>query len=301
MSALSAIHTYGRMIKFSHSIFALPFALSGAALAAAQSSISAQQLAWIVVAMIGARSAAMGFNRLVDRHIDAENPRTAGRELPSGQVSPAAVGLFVVLSSLALVAAAWQLNSLCLYLSPLVLCVLFFYSLTKRFTWASHLVLGLSLGGAPLGAWIAVTGAFALPPVLLCAAVLTWVAGFDIIYACQDREHDARVGLHSIPARFGMVGALRIARLLHVASVALMVALGWHVGMGWVYAAGVLAIALLLVWEHRLVRPDDLARVNMAFLNLNAIISVVYFVSTLIDLWVFGDGSALLIWEEGTS
>ncbi len=301
MNLLQSVHTYGRMIKFSHSIFALPFALSGAALAAAQSGISARQIAWIVVAMVGARSAAMGFNRLVDRRIDADNPRTAGRELPSGQVAPSAVGLFVVLSSLALVAAAWQLNPLCLYLSPLVLGILFFYSLTKRFTWASHLVLGLSLGGAPLGAWIAVTGSFALPPVLLCAAVLAWVAGFDIIYACQDREHDVRVGLHSIPARFGLVGALRVARLLHVVAVALMVALGWHVGMGWAYAAGVLAIALLLVWEHRLVSPDDLARVNMAFLNLNAIISVVYFICTLIDLLAFGDGGALLIWEEGAS
>jgi len=298
MSFLRSIHTYGRMIKFSHSIFALPFALSGAALAAAQSGIGAVQLAWIVVAMVGARSAAMGFNRLVDRHIDADNPRTAQRELPSGQVSPASVSLLVVISSGALVVAAWQLNTLCLYLSPLVLAVLFFYSLTKRFTWASHLVLGLSLGGAPLGAWVAVTGGFAWTPIMLSRAVLTRVEGFDIIYSCQDRDYDVQVGLHSIAARFGLDGALRIARLLHVASVGLMVFLGWHAGMGVIYALGVLVIAGLLVWEHRLVRPDDLARVNMAFLNLNAIISVVYFASTVTDILVFGDAPALPLGKE---
>ena len=298
MSILRSIHTYGRMIKFSHSIFALPFALSGAALAAAQSGIGAVQLAWIVVAMVGARSAAMGFNRLVDRHIDADNPRTAQRELPSGQVSPASVSLLVVISSGALVVAAWQLNPLCLYLSPLVLAVLFFYSFTKRFTWASHLVLGLSLGGAPLGAWVAVTGVFAWTPIMLSMAVLTWVAGFDIIYSCQDRDYDVQVGLYSIPARFGLDGALRIARLLHVVSVGLMVLLGWNAEMGVIYVLGVLVIAGLLVWEHRLVRPDDLARVNMAFLNLNAIISVVYFASTVTDILVFGGAPALLWGKE---
>tara|TARA_B100001115_G_C15846390_1_gene426693 strand:- start:1431 stop:2300 length:870 start_codon:yes stop_codon:yes gene_type:complete len=286
------------MIKFSHSIFALPFALSGAALATAQSGVGGVQLAWIVVAMVGARSAAMGFNRLVDRHIDADNPRTAKRELPIGQVSPASVRFLIVISSGALVLAAWQLNPLCLYLSPLVLAVLFFYSLTKRFTWASHFVLGLSLGGAPLGAWIAVTGAVAWTPAMLSMAVLTWVAGFDIIYSCQDRDYDLRAGLHSIPARFGMGGALRIARLLHVASVVLMILLGWHAEMGIIYVLGVLVIAGLLVWEHRLVRPDDLARVNMAFLNLNAIISVVFLACTVIDLLVLGDVQTLNLGKE---
>jgi 4-hydroxybenzoate polyprenyltransferase len=297
MSLLGAVATYGRMIKFSHSIFALPFALSGAALAAAQMGISPSQIAWIVVAMVGARSSAMGFNRLADRSIDADNPRTAKRELPSGQVSLTAVALLVALSSAALVLAAWQLNSLCLYLSPLVLGVLFFYSLTKRFTWASHLVLGLSLGGAPLGAWIAVTGGFALAPLLLCAAVLTWVAGFDIIYSCQDRDYDVRVGLHSIPARFGLRRALVLARLLHALTVLAMGVLGWPVGLGFFYWAGVLLIAALLVWEHRLVSPDNLQRVNMAFLNLNAIISLVYFVCTLADLLWSAGGDSLLIWE----
>ncbi len=298
MSLLEVVSTYGRMIRFSHSIFALPFAFSGAVLAAAQNGIYPQQIIWIVVAMVGARSAAMGFNRLADRQYDAANPRTAQRELPSGQVSPLAVVLFILLSSAAMVVAAWQLNSLCLYLSPLVLGVLFFYSLTKRFTWSSHLVLGLSLGGAPLGAWIAVTGSFALPPLLLCAAVLTWVAGFDIIYSCQDRAYDVEVGLHSIPARFGVQRALYIARLLHVASVVVMAVLGWYVALGALYWLGVLVIAILLVWEHRLVRPDDLARVNMAFLNLNAVISVVYFVCTLTDLVFLGEGGPLLVWQE---
>ncbi len=297
MSLLGAVAIYGRMIKFSHSIFALPFALSGAALAAAQVGIRPSQIAWIIVAMVGARSAAMGFNRLADRSIDADNPRTAKRELPSGQVSLAAVVLLVALSSAALVLAAWQLNPLCLYLSPLVLGVLFFYSLTKRFTWASHLVLGLSLGGAPLGAWIAVTGSFALTPLLLGAAVLAWVAGFDIIYSCQDRDYDVRVGLYSIPARFGLQRALFLSRLLHALAVLMMGILGWHVGLGGFYWAGVLVIAALLVWEHRLVRPDNLERVNMAFLNLNATISLVYFASTVADLlWSVG-GSALLIGE----
>jgi len=300
MSLFEAVATYGRMIRFSHSIFALPFAFSGAALAASKNGISPQQIAWIVVAMVGARSAAMGFNRLVDRRYDAANPRTAQRELPSGQVSVVAVALFVVLSSAALFAAAWQLNSLCLYLSPFVLGVLFFYSLTKRFTWSSHLVLGLSLGGAPLGAWIAVTGSFALSPLLLCAAVLAWVAGFDIIYSCQDRDYDVDVGLHSIPARFGVARALYIARAMHVASVFAMVVLGWHESLGLFYWFGVLAIAALLVWEHRLVSPDDLARVNMAFLNLNAVISVVYFVCMLADLIFLGEGKPLLIWQEGS-
>tara|TARA_A100001037_G_scaffold89265_1_gene80913 strand:- start:3190 stop:3873 length:684 start_codon:yes stop_codon:yes gene_type:complete len=194
MNLWASALVYGRMVKFSHSIFALPFAFSGAALAAKEAGITPLQIGWIALAMVGARSAAMGFNRLADRHIDAANPRTAGRELPSGQVSPVAVGFFVALSSAALVFAAWKLNPLCLYLSPLVLGVLFAYSLCKRFTWASHLVLGLSLGGAPLGAWVAVTGGFAWPPVLLGLAVLMWVAGFDIIYACQDYEHDVAVG-----------------------------------------------------------------------------------------------------------
>ncbi len=293
MSLLNSALTYGRMIKFSHSIFALPFAFSGAALAAAERGISLAQISWIALAMVGARSAAMGFNRLADRHLDAANPRTAGRELPRGVVSPMAVALFVALSSAALVFAAWRLNSLCLYLSPLVLGVLFSYSLCKRFTWASHLVLGMSLGGAPLGAWIAVTGGFAWSPAILGLAVLLWVAGFDIIYACQDFEHDISAGLHSIPARFGIERALLIARLLHVLAVVAMLLVGRSAGLEIVYWIGVGAIAALLLYEHRLVRSDDLTRVNMAFFNLNAVISVLYLLFTLADLLVMGEASTL--------
>jgi 4-hydroxybenzoate polyprenyltransferase len=243
--------------------------------------------------MVGARSAAMGFNRLADRHLDAANPRTSGRELPQGVVSPTAVGLLVVISSAALAFSAWQLNPLCLYLSPLVLAVLFFYSLCKRFTWASHLVLGLSLGGAPLGAWIAVTGSIAWPPILLGLAVLLWVAGFDIFYACQDYEHDISAGLHSIPARFGIERALVIARVLHLLAVVVMVLVGRSAGLNVVYWVGVGAIAVLLLYEHRLVRSDDLTRVNMAFFNLNAVISVLYLLFTLADLLVMGEASTL--------
>ena len=284
MSLLRAVRTYGRMIKFSHSVFALPFALSGAALAATRSGISPEQLGWIAVAMVGGRSAAMGFNRLADRRIDADNPRTRSRELPQGLVSPAAVGVFVGISCAALVLAASQLNPLCLYLSPLVLFVLFFYSFTKRFTWTSHLVLGLCLGGAPLGAWIAVTGGFALPPVVLGLAVLAWVAGFDVIYACQDCEYDAGAGLHSIPVRLGIPRALLVARLLHVVAVGLLIGLGMQIGLGGVYFAGAMVIAGLLLYEHRLVRADDLSKLGMAFFTMNGIISVVYFVFTLADL-----------------
>ena len=293
MNLWSSALVYGRMIKFTHSIFALPFAFSGAALAAAEVGITLVQIGWIALAMVGARSAAMGFNRLADRHLDAANPRTAGRELPRGVVAPVAVGLFVALSSAGLVLAAWQLNPLCLYLSPLVLGVLFAYSFCKRFTWASHLVLGLSLGGAPLGAWVAVTGGFAWPPVLLGTAVLLWVAGFDIIYACQDRDHDVEAGLYSIPARFGIDRALNIARVLHLLAVVVMVLVGMSATLELIYWIGIGAIAALLLYEHRLVRPDDLTRVNMVFFNLNAVISVLYLVFTLADLLVRGEPAVL--------
>jgi 4-hydroxybenzoate polyprenyltransferase len=289
MSHSSPIVTYGRMIRFSHSIFALPFAFSGAALAAAVAGITAAQVGWIILAMVAARSAAMGFNRLVDRHIDAANPRTAQRELPQGVVSPLAVWILVVLSALALIGAAWKLNPLCLALSPVALFVVGGYSFTKRFTWGSHLVLGLGLGLAPLGAWIAVAGQFNPAPVLLGLAVMSWVAGFDILYSCQDHEYDKGVGLHSIPVRFGLVGALRLARILHVMTIVFMLCVGTVAGMRWIYFAGVGAISLLLCWEHRLVQPDDLTKVNTAFMTANSIISVAYFAFTLTDLLLLGD------------
>ena len=285
MSALSSVLTFGRMIKFSHSIFALPFAFSGAALAAAQAGISVAQVAWITLAMVGARSAAMGFNRLADRHLDAANPRTAGRELPQGVVSPVSVALLVVLSSAALVFAAWQLNPLCLYLSPLVLAELFFYSLCKRFTWASHLVLGLSLGGAPLGAWIAVTGSIAWPPILLGLAVLLWVAGFDIFYACQDMEFDRIHGLNSIPARFGVRRSLSIARWLHLATVIALASVALVTPLSGWYLAGVAGVGLLLTYEQSLVRVDDLSRVKQA-VDLNGYVGFFYLAATAAAIYV---------------
>ena len=294
MRLVDSIQIYGRMIKFSHSIFALPFALSGAALAATRFSIGLGQIGWIIVAMVGARSAAMGFNRLADRHIDAANPRTAQRELPQGLVSPVAVGVFVGLSAATLVYAAWNLNPLCFYLSPVVLGVLFFYSLTKRFTWACHLVLGLSLGGAPLGAWIAVTGGFAWPPVLLGLAVLCWSAGFDILYACQDFEFDTATGLHSIPVRFGVDASLNIARFLHVFAVVCLVVVGYLMVLQAVYFLGVALITGLLVYEHWLVRSDDLSKVNIAFMTMNAVISVIYLVFTLADVLILGEVGTLI-------
>ena len=291
MGLFRAAVVYGRMIKFSHSIFALPFAFSGAALAAVHRGITLEQVGWIALAMVGARSAAMGFNRLVDRHIDLANPRTQKRELPRGVVSPQAVTFFVVTSSALFVLAAYRLNPLCFYLSPVVLGVLLFYSLTKRFTWASHLVLGLSLGGAPLGAWIAIAGGFDPVPILLGLAVLVWVAGFDIIYACQDYDFDVETGLHSIPVRFGVQNSLGIARLLHVVAVVLWVFVGVYMGLNAIYFVGVAVVATLLVYEHRLVGGGDMAKVGMAFQTVNSVISVVYLAFILADLLILGKGA----------
>ena len=294
MGVLKSVITYGRMIKFSHSVFALPFALCAALLAAIPHGVGMRQVGYIVLAMMAARSAAMGFNRLADRETDAVNPRTRHRELPRGTVTPAAVAAFVVVSSVVLIFAAWQLNRLCFYLSPLVLAILFAYSLTKRFTWASHLVLGLCLGGAPLGAWIAITGTVDIVPVILGLAVLAWVAGFDVIYSCQDRDFDERAGLYSIPVRYGVRTALNIARLLHVTAVGFLLLLANFVDAHLLYVLGVGVVAALLVYEHRLVRADDLSRLDMAFFTMNGIISVVYFGFTLADLWLLGEGIVLL-------
>jgi 4-hydroxybenzoate polyprenyltransferase len=280
MSLLRQVRDYGRMIRFSHSVFALPFALTAAALAGRE-GIAPRQVLWIVVAMVGARSAAMGMNRLADQAFDARNPRTAGRELPRGVLSRAEVWGFVVLSAAVLVVAAGQLNPLCLALSPVALAVVFGYSYTKRFTSLSHLALGLALAVAPVGAWLAVRGAFGWPPVVLGLAVLCWVAGFDTIYACQDVDVDRRDGLHSLPARFGIARAIAFARLLHVIAVGLLLALYWLVPLHPLYLAGVVAVGVLLVYQHTLVRADDLSRVMQAF-NLNGWVSLGYFASTLL-------------------
>jgi 4-hydroxybenzoate polyprenyltransferase len=277
---LGRIGLYGRMIRFSHSVFALPFALSSAVIAAG-SGISWRQVAWILVAMVGARSAAMGFNRLADQRLDARNPRTAGRELPRGAISRGEVWVFVAASAATLVVAAAMLNPLCLALSPVALLVVFGYSYTKRFTALSHLFLGLALAVAPMGAWLAIRGRFEAPPVVLGLAVLFWVAGFDTIYAGQDEVFDRAEGLHSLPARLGTRRALALARLFHVIAVALLAAVYALAPLHPVYLVGVAAVAGLLIYEHSLVRADDLSRIDAAFFTVNGWISVGYFAVTL--------------------
>jgi 4-hydroxybenzoate polyprenyltransferase len=285
MPFFRSLSTVLEMIKFEHTLFALPFAFLGMLLAA-EGWPSWRTVAWIVIAMVGARSAAMGFNRLVDRRIDAANPRTAGRALPAGLVSPRWVALFVATSAAVLVFAAWQLNPLAFYLSPLALAILFLYSYTKRFTWASHVFLGLSLAGAPLGAWIAVRGDLTPTPFVLAAAVLLWVAGFDILYALQDLDFDRRSGLFSVPARFGVVRSLWISGLLHAVMLALLALLPriYPHGLGtgyWIGWAGCLA---LILYQHWVIRPGDLSRLNAAFFTANGILSVWLFAATALDI-----------------
>lgn len=273
------------LVVFAHTVFALPFALLSAVLAAGGAP-SLRTLGWILVAMVGARSAAMSFNRIVDRHIDAKNPRTARREIPAGVVSPAAAALFCTGSAALFVVAAAQLNRLCLWLSPVALAIVLGYSYAKRYTAAAHLVLGLSLAIAPVGAWVAVTGAFALPPVLLGLAVLFWVAGFDVIYSLQDLEFDRREGLRSIPARFGAARALQIARLFHGATLVLLYAVFLSVHGGWLFGAAVVVAGGFLVRQHRLVSPSDLSRVDAAFFTANGWLSVAVLVLGAADVFL---------------
>jgi 4-hydroxybenzoate polyprenyltransferase len=281
-----AVITFGRMVKFSHTVFALPFALAAVVLAARGHGITVAQIAAIVLAMVGARTAAMGFNRIVDRRIDAANPRTAGRELPTGKVSlPAAASLTVASAALFLAAAAW-LGPLCLRLAPIVLVLVLGYSFTKRFTWLCHLFLGLAIGCAPAAAWIAVRGRLEAPVPWLSLAVATWIAGFDVLYALDDRDFDRKAGIHSIPARFGVPAALVISAVLHAASVAALLVAGHAAGLGWIYLLGMAVVIAMLVWEHAILRPSDLSRLNVAFFNLNGYVSVVYFAATLADVLI---------------
>jgi 4-hydroxybenzoate polyprenyltransferase len=271
------------MIKWEHSIFALPFALCGAMLAASGLP-SVHQLFWIVIAMIAARSAGMAFNRLADAAIDAANPRTKTRALPAGHLSPAFVGTFVIVSSAIFVVAASQLNRLALWLSPVALAVLLLYSYTKRFTRWSHVVLGFALGIAPSAAWIAVRGSLDARILLLTAAVTFWVAGFDILYACQDFQFDRDAGLHSIPRYLGVARSLWIARAFHLIMLLLLIALLPAFALGKLAIAGVIAVALLLLYEHSLVKPDDLSKLNAAFFTMNGVISVVFVLFIAADL-----------------
>ena len=281
--APSPVLRFGRMIKFEHTLFALPFALAAASIAARGHGLSLGRLLGIVVAMAGARTAAMGFNRIVDRHIDARNPRTAKREIPAGVISLRAAWTMTLLATAVFVGAAAALGPLCLALSPLALLFLFGYSFTKRFTSLCHLFLGLAIASGPAGAWIAVRGDFGWAPGLLMIAVAAWIAGFDILYALADRDFDRKAGLHSIPARFGVAGALAISVLFHLVTVGALVALGPVAQLGAPYWAGVALVVGLLAYEHAIVRPSDLSRLNVAFFNLNGYVSVVFFVATLID------------------
>lgn len=273
------------MIKFEHTIFALPFAFAGAVLAV-DGLPSGRTVFWIVAAMVGARSAAMGFNRLVDRKIDAQNPRTKTRALPMGLVTPAQVTVFTVASSALLVVSAYELNPLAFSLSPLALAIVFFYSYTKRFTFLSHAFLGLSLALAPIGAWIAVTGRVEPAALMLGGAVLFWLIGFDTLYALQDVEFDMKAGLHSIPQRFGVRNALWISRASHLITIAMLAWMSVLLPLGCLYMTGVVIAAALLVYEHALVKENDLSRLNMAFFNMNGYLSVTVFAFTLFEvLW----------------
>jgi 4-hydroxybenzoate polyprenyltransferase len=278
------------MIKFEHSVFALPFALTGALLALRASAFNTERLgwriAWIVVAMVAARSAAMAFNRLADHEIDARNPRTRMRQLPSGALTRGFAWAFVLASCAVFFLAAAQLNALCLKLAPLALAIVLFYSYTKRFTSFSHLVLGFSLGIAPAAAWIAIRGSLDPRILLLTAAVTCWTAGFDIIYACQDYAFDSAEGLHSIPRALGIARALRVAQTLHVLMIVSLAALVASLGLGGFAMAGVAAVAALLVYEHRLVKPNDLSRVNAAFFTMNGYVSVLFFLFWAADIFL---------------
>lgn len=278
------------MIKFEHSVFALPFALTGAMLAWRDDGFPTPRLGWrillIVVAMVGARSAAMGFNRILDANVDGRNPRTSMRHLPAGLLSQGFAWGFVACASTVFLVAARLLNPLCFTLAPVALGIVFFYSFTKRFTSLSHVVLGLSLGIAPAAAWIAMSGSLDPRIFWLTAAVTFWTAGFDIIYSCQDYEFDLREGLFSLPRRFGIAGALWIARGLHVAMIACLLALVAAFHLGNLARAGIAAIVLLLLYEHRLVKAGDLSRVDAAFFTINGYVSVLFFLFWASDIFL---------------
>ncbi|UFS71873.1 putative 4-hydroxybenzoate polyprenyltransferase [Geomonas sp. RF6] len=283
MTLFARVGVFLEMIKFSHTIFALPFAFTGALLAAGGFPTPAQA-GWIVLAMVGARTAAMGLNRVIDAEIDARNPRTSGRAIPAGLLGRGAVLFFVALSVLLMVFAAGMLNPLCLYLSPIALFFLVLYSYCKRFTSFAHVVLGICLAGAPLGAWAAIRGELELPAFLLGFAVLFWVAGFDILYALQDLDFDKKSGLHSIPARFGVNGSLWIARVFHVVACVFLLGLYLTMHLGPCYLAGLIAVCGMLLYEHHLLRGGDLGKLDAAFFNMNGYISVTLFLATLADI-----------------
>lgn len=283
---MARLRVYASFVRFSHSVFALPFALVGALLATRVVEWEWMRLLWIVAAMVTARSAAMGFNRLADARFDARNPRTSMRELPQGRMSRTEAIGFVVVSSLLFVASTWPLGLLCFALSPVALAIVFWYSLAKRFTAYTQVFLGLAMAVAPVGGWLAAGGRGGWEPWLLGLAIGTWVGGFDVLYACQDVEVDRREGLRSIPVRFGVARSLLISRVMHVIAVVSLAALGVAAGLGTIYAAGVAGVALLLVYEQSLVRADDLSQVKFAF-DLNGWVGILFLATTAADVyWV---------------
>jgi len=296
-TAVNRVRTFAEMIKFEHTVFALPFAYLGAFLAN-RSIPSSQQLIWVTLAMVGARTAAMALNRLIDRSIDSKNPRTANRAIPKGLLSVKEVWVYVILSWLLLLVSAWNLNPLqepiplTVKLMPVAVFVLTVYSYTKRFAWACHLVLGLSLGLAPVGSWVGVVGKIDVPAILLGLAVLTWVAGFDVIYACQDYEFDRKHGLYSIPAVFGISKALMISKIMHIFTVFFLIWIGYLLQMQYFYWLGILVSVGILIYEHTLVSPTDLSKLDAAFFNMNGILSVLLFLFAFIDIIV---GTRILI------
>ena len=282
---MATIATYLSFVRISHTVFALPFALTGALLAAQDTPQTWAQLIWILLCMVAARSAAMGFNRLVDARFDAGNPRTAGRELPRGAMTLREAAMFVAVWSAVFVAASFQLSPLCGWLSPVALAIVFWYSLAKRYTYYTQAFLGLAMAVAPVGGWLAAGGRGGWAPWVLGLAIGLWVAGFDIIYACQDVAIDRAQGLRSIPVRFGVAGALRLSRMLHVATIGAMASLAFVVPLGPLYLAGVALVALLLGYEQSLVSASDLSRVGQAF-DLNGYVGFLYMTTTAVSLYV---------------
>jgi 4-hydroxybenzoate polyprenyltransferase len=282
---LSRIRTYLSFIRFSHSVFALPFALAGALLAARHATVTWSRVGWILVAMVTARSAAMGFNRLVDRRFDALNPRTANREIPRGAMTAGEATAFVVVASVLFVFAASRLNTLCFVLSPVALAIVFWYSLAKRYTTWTQLFLGLAMAVAPVGGWLAIGGRAGLEPWLLALAIGAWVGGFDVLYACQDIDFDRAHGLRSIPARYGVPAALVISRALHVVTIVCLLALAWVTPLSMLYFAGVGLVALLLIYEQSLVAADDLSQVKRAF-DLNGYVGILYLLVLAVAIYV---------------
>lgn len=283
---MARLRVYASFVRFSHSVFALPFALVGALLASRVVPWEWTRLIWIVAAMVTARSAAMGFNRLADARFDARNPRTSMRELPQGRMSRNEAIGFVVVSSVLFIASTWPLGMVCFVLSPVALAIVFWYSLAKRFTAYTQVFLGLAMAVAPVGGWLAAGGRGGWEPWLLGLAIGTWVGGFDVLYACQDLEVDRREGLRSIPVRFGVARSLLISRVMHVIAVLSLAALGVAADLGTIYAAGVAGVAALLVYEQSLVRADDLSQVKFAF-DLNGWVGILYLATTAADVyWV---------------